>query len=257
VTKMARLGMLPPVLVRRCQGLSALALLLAGCSGSGTETGNPSFTGSLGYTGHSSAPDDYGIGTPARVAQIDAAWFVLGRVKTSACDTDVDFEVAPLGLGDHAAGSHVSTSFTADAGKFCGLRLPFSDVAEDATTSGAPAALTGHALLLSGELADGTAFTIVSDAAPIVELAALDGGFELTNESAGLLLAFDFAVWLKDLDFAAAKRTSAGAIDISSAANSELLAAFDAQLTRGVTLYRDRDQDAVLDENPEVLATAP
>lgn len=255
MTTRDQLGMLRSVLGRGLlPRLSAFFVLLSvfACS-SGTETGNPSFTGSLSYTGHSSAPDDYGVGKSGRIAEIDQAWFALDRVQTLGCDDAGVFDVPALGVGDHAAGNHNMTRFTAKASELCRVRLPFLEVSEDAV-AGVPAALRGHALLLSGTLADGTAFTIVSDARPVVELDATRGGFAITAGEADLLLAFDFAHWLGAVDFAAAIRNAEDEIVISGEENSELLAAFDAQLASGVALYRDGDADGVIDPDPELLA---
>lgn len=254
MTEATQLGMLRSVLGRRSLSrLSALCLIFAafGCN-SGTETGNPSLTGSLSYTGYSSAPADYGVGEPGQIARVDAAWFELDRVSSEDCASGNAFEIAPLGVGDHAAGNHNVLSFEANAGAVCGLKVPFLEV--EAAPSGAPSALSGHTLLLRGALADGTPFTIISDARPTVELLAVDGSFELAADDADLLLAFDFAAWLKDVDFGAAARNADDEIVITSRENSELLAVFDARVASGIALYRDRDADGVVDRDPELLA---
>lgn len=237
----------------------ALALFLSpiiACS-SGTETGNPSLTGSLSYAGYSSAPDRYGVGRPGSVAAINAAWFALDRVTTSSCEANVrGFDAPALGIGNHAAGSHNVTPFTASAGAFCSVRVPFLEVSGDAETAGFPPALTGHSLLLGGALADGTPFTILSDQRPVVELRAANGRFELGSGNADLLLAFDFARWLDAVDLTAAEPRTDGSIVVSATENSQLLLSFDAQLATGISLYRDRGADGVIDLDPELLAGA-
>ncbi|HVY25314.1 MAG TPA: hypothetical protein VHB79_02140 [Polyangiaceae bacterium] len=249
----------PGMLGRMCRRLARPwllgALLLGGCT-SGTETGNPSFGAALSYTGYSSQPDAIGVRQPGSRATVDNAWFDLEQVTVAqrgACGIDGDevFEIPALGLGDHAAGNHNSTVFEGRPGAFCEVELPLARVTE----SGAPVALEGHALLLEGTLADGTAFSIVSDATPTVVLSAAAGGFELDAASPDALVAFDFASWLGDIDFDGAQRKN-GELVISVAENSELLAAFDARLASGIALYRDRDADGVLDAKPELLARA-
>jgi hypothetical protein len=233
----------------------ALIVLAGGGCASGTETGNPSITGQLSYTGYSSNPSEVGLRVGGSLATVKSAWFDLERIDVSAagsCGTGAApaFVVPALGLGDHASGNHNSTAFEARDGSFCGLDVPFALVAD---ASGAPAALLGRAFLVSGEVPDGTPFTIVSEAAPVVRLQATKGSFSLPESEPDLLLGFDFATWLSGLDFAGADRT-AGAILISKDSNPALLQSFDAALARGLHLYRDRDGDGALDENPELLA---
>ncbi len=260
MTRARRLGMLHRVLVTRAVkvrlSLLSSLLLVAGCQ-SGTETGNPSITGLLSYTGYSSAELDVGVGVgrAGRVATVEAAWFALDSVIVSAdgCAGRTAAFVAPaLGIGDHAKGSHNSTAFAAEPGAFCTVELPFLPVPSG--TNDVPAEVAGHAILLTGKLPSGVGFRIVSDRAPLIRLSAASAGFALEAERPDLLLAFDFATWLAELDFASAAVSDDGSIEISSTQNSELLAAFDAQVPRGVLLYRDRDADGVVDREPELLA---
>jgi hypothetical protein len=238
-----------------------LVLLGGGCS-SGTETGNPSLslTGALSYTGYSSRPDDFGVREGGAVATVDNAWLDLDTVRISpdgACRIDAGetFSVTGLGIGDHAAGNHNSTSFVAKAGSFCNVGLPFVR-APESTVANAPPELSGNSLLIFGTLADGTAFSIASRATPVLELQADASGFELSSEQTNLVIAFDFATWLEDVNFDAAELTGAGIV-ISPSSNSELLAALEAKLAKGVALYRDRDGDGLIDPDAELLAHAP
>jgi hypothetical protein len=229
-------------------------LLGAGCTG-GTETGNPVVQGTLSYTGYSSAPERFGVGEGGDIATIRSAWFNLEAltVSVAGCGSQEGeaFTVAALGLGDHAAGAHVSTPFEARPGAFCSVQLPFVTVPADATAG--PPQVRGHALLLTGALADGTEYSIVSDTQPVVELQAPVGGFALSSGRADVLVAFDFSTWLQDLDLAGANLTD-GNIVVSAESNQDLLATFEASLSAGVALYRDAGADGVLDDNPELLA---
>lgn len=233
-------------------------LALSGCAG-GTETGNPSLTGQLSYTGVSSAPADIGVRSGGGVATVNNAWFALDKVTVSgAGDCGVEqshaFSVAALGIGDHAAGVHNATRFEAAAGSFCSVELPFLPVADD--DSQAPPALRGHAIVLEGALADDTPFVIESDLAPLVRLQGMPNGFALSAKAADALIAFDFATWLADVDWTAASVESDG-IHVSESSNVELLREFEGQLAAGVALYRDSDGDGVLDAAPELLADSP
>ena len=255
-------GMLPPMRARVWTALCSMvcALQSIACTG-GTETGNPSFTGALSYTGYSSKPDVFGVREGGAVASIENAWLDLDTVKVApegGCGIDAGdaFEVPGLGAGDHAAGNHNSTPYAAKAGRFCSLELPFTRVPASSPMSGLPAELRGQSLLIVGKLADGTPFSITSAATPVVQLSADGAGFELSAEQNDTLLAFDFATWLEGIDFDAAEPTG-DQILISESSNSELYATFEANLASGVALYRDSGGDGLLDPDAEPLAHAP
>lgn len=255
------LGMLPAMLFSsrrlRCLGL-LLGLGLGGCTG-GTETGNPSLSGQLSYSGVSSTPAEIGVRSGGAVATVKNAWFALDAVTvSSAGDCGIQgsraFSVRALGIGDHAAGVHNFTDFDATASAFCSVELPFVAVAVDDRQ--APVELRGRAIVVAGELADGTPFSIASGQAPLVRLQAAANGFELSAAAPNALVAFDFATWLRDLDWARADIDD-GRINVSESSNPVMLRKFEEQLASGVALYRDSDGDGVLDTTPELLAGAP
>jgi len=254
--------MLPAMSARSWPRLCSIAFALAGVAcNSGTETGNPSLTGSLSYTGYSSKPSDYGVREAGDIATIESAWLDLDTVSISpdgpcGIDGGSAFTAAGLGVGDHAAGDHNFTSFAAAAGAFCSVDLPFLRVPASVKLAGLPAEARGQSLLIVGTLAEGTPFSIVSAATPVVQLRADGSGFELSADQSDLLLAFDFAAWLQGLDFDAALRVD-GQIEISASSNSELLTTFETNLADGVALYRDRDGDGLVDADAELLAHAP
>lgn len=234
----------------------ACALLSVACTG-GTETGNPSLNGALSYTGYSSRPAEYGVGDSGAVASVASAWLDLDTVRISpegecGIDGGEPFSVPGLGIGDHAAGGHNFTAYTATAGSFCNVGLPFARVPSGANAN-LPDELRGNSLLLAGKLADGTPFSIASDAIPVIELRAEAGGFVLSADQPDALIAFDFAAWLEGLEFDSAERSD-GQVVVSSSSNSSLLATFEANLGAGVALYRDRDGDGALDVDAELLA---
>ncbi|MDF3066559.1 MAG: hypothetical protein K0R38_2160 [Polyangiaceae bacterium] len=239
---------------QRCVRAVALLGLATGCTG-GTETGNPPFVAALAYTGTSSAPEDYALDSRGAVATVRSAWLDLEAVTLTpegSCDGTGQPLVSPaLGVGDHAAGAHVETSFEASAGRFCTATLPF--VRARTVPSSAPEELEGRSVLLLGELSDGTPFSIASELEPRFELAAISSGIQLSPGDASLLVAFDFAAWLRPVRFAVATRED-GQIHIDAGSNPELLARFEAALGEGVALYRDPNADGVLDDDSELLA---
>ena len=266
MTQPSKAGMLGKMRARIWPGAAWLGLLLllpSGACSSGTETGNPSLSlsGALSYTGYSSKPDEFGVREGGTVATVDNAWLDLDAVRVSpdgGCGIagGEAFSVPGLGVGDHAAGKHNSTEFVAKPGSFCSVGLPFVRVADGVAGGALPTELGGQSLLLVGKLADGTPFTIKSAATPVLELRAEGSGFTLSSGQSDVLLAFDFAAWLEDVDFSSAE-LSDGQIVISADSNPELLAPFEAKLAAGVALYRDRDGDGLIDPDAELLAHAP
>lgn len=235
-----------------------LAAPFAGCAG-GTETGNPSFQAELSYTAYSSRPLEIGVRDAGTRAEVDNAWLDLDAVAlvgAGTCGSGApDLQTVPaLGIGDHASGKHNLTRFELAAGSYCALDLPFVRVPKsDVGVSGQPAELAQHSVMIAGKLADGTRFSILSSATPIVHLSADAGSFEISPEQAHTLIAFDVAAWLETLDWPSAERAG-GEIMISEASNPALLAPFEAALARGVALYRDEDGDGRLDAAPVRLA---
>lgn len=243
---------------RRVFSALALALVNAACTG-GTETGNPSFAGALSYTGYSSSTEiAVGEGEAKARLTVENAWLSLDGVTLSRegdCalgDADA-LRLPALGVGDHAAGAHNFTPFQAAAGTYCNVEVPLKRVPSADQLGRAPAELEQHSILLTARLADGTPLRIVSAATPRVVLAPEPGGFELRPGEGELLVTFDFAAWLADLDLESAEQVG-GVIELSERVNPTLLAAFEANLSRGVALYRDRDGDGRLDPEPDLLA---
>lgn len=233
------------------------ALSVAACN-SGTETGNPSLTGALSYTGYSSKPSDFGVRDGGSLANIESAWLDLDAVSVSpdgecGIEGGEAFVVPALGVGDHAAGGHNFTPFAAKAGTFCSVNLPFARVPSRGNGGSLPDELPGNSLLITGSLADGTPFSIASSATPVVELRAEGAGFALSADQADAVIVFDFAAWLDGVDFESADRSD-GAIVISADSNASLLSTFEQNLAAGVTLYRDRDGDGLIDVDAELLA---
>jgi hypothetical protein len=253
--KRARILLAMPDLAFSWLAVCVAGLAVAGCAG-GTETGNPSFEGQLSYTGYSSN-SEVGVGEGGSLLTINSAWFELGEVEvaqSTACSIKegVRFAIPALGLGDHAAGKHNRTVFQGQAGAYCNFTLPFVPVTQ-ADAGQAPAELAGLSLLLTGSLEDGTPFRISSQAVPRVALTGRPGGFVLDGEHAQLLVAFDFAAWLSEVDFSAAQRRD-GQVQISPEENPELLRLFEGQLAAGVRLFADSDGDGVVDANAVPLA---
>jgi hypothetical protein len=242
------------------RALWLLSCLCVACAG--TETGNPSFAGSLGYDAYSSAPSvalqSVALsGTTQDVTEVQSAWLVLGDVSFLAdgpCITygAINAPVPGLGAGDHVSSQAPPTSFELESGRYCGARVPL--FASEETSGDTPPDLSGHSLMLSGKLGDGRSFELRSTRqAPLVLRATR--AFELDQRASGVLIGFDVAHWLEDLPWGDAESDDAGVIAIDEGHNAELLRGFEHKLPGGVSLFRDLDGDGLLDEHPTLLAT--
>lgn len=235
-----------------------LGLWLIGCAG--TETGNPSFDGTLGYDAYSSQPAQVALRAAQQDAAVvvDAAWLVLGDVRfdgPGACGeaTAPHVAVPGLGAGDHAGTQAPASQVEFESGRYCAVHLPLEPPKQP--PAGAPAQLAGHSILITGEQ-HGEAFRVASALAMPVTLQAADAaGFELDLAQAGVLLGFDVSVWLADVRWADAPRDDSGT-RVIDASSPELLHAFETRVAQGVKLFRDLDGDGLLDADRQELAHA-
>jgi hypothetical protein len=233
-----------------------LALCLWGCAG--TETGNPSFDGTMGYDAYSSVPTQVALraaGSDAAPIQVDSAWLVLGNVSFLAdgeCDGRGELGHAnALGAGDHVGSQAATTPFELQAAKLCGVRLPIAEVAK--LPDSAPAELAEHSIVITGTL-DGVQFRIASAVQDDLLLRADANDFALDDAHSGVLIGFDVAAWLADVDWSAASMDESDTLVIDVDHNASLLTAFEARIAAGVALFRDRDRDGLLDPSSTPIA---
>ena len=236
----------------------AIALAAVGCAG--TETGNPSFEGSVGYDAYSSSPGvvalPAGLARQTSQVELDHAWLVLGDVELIAaghCDANDDGEthVPGLGAGDHAGGQAPATHDAMSTGLYCGARLPFVNGIASVPAA-APSSVRDHAIVLDGTLSDGRRFELQSSNAARVAVRASGAGFAMDAAHPGVVFGFDVAKWLGELDWGSARDDT---VAIDAEHNPELLQAFETRLASGVSLFRDDDEDGVLDADAVLLAS--
>jgi hypothetical protein len=241
--------------------LAAYALCWTLCACAGTETGNPSFMGKLGYDAYSSDPGAVALalkGDAAEALTVDNAWLVLGDVELQRgtdCDSASGPHVHGLGAGDHAGGQAPPTDFETSAGDFCGLRLPFAP-ASGALPDGAPESLKDESVFVRGKLPDGRMFEVHSALQESLSLRATAGEFVLDSAHANIVIGFDVALWLSELRWADATETSEDTVMVSRASNRALLDQFEAALPKGIALFRDHDGDGELDDDAMKLAAS-
>jgi len=246
--------------VRLACGTALLAL--SACAG--TETGNPSFKGSLGYDAYSSAPRSVALTQSSSekedaALRVDNAWLVLGDVELlrgedCAAVAGSGMHVQGLGAGDHAAGQAPVTPFDLAAGQYCGARLPFV-LAGEKLPAQAPDSLRDESIVLRGSLADGRSFELRSASQAQVLLRAREASFLLDDDHSGVLIGFDVAKWLGALDWSEASPDADGSLRVSEAQNEALLREFERALPDGVGLFRDADRDGLLDRDSTPIAS--
>lgn len=234
-----------------------LVCALGACAG--TETGNPSFVGTLGYDAYSGAPSVVGLSMALSAAEdaplvVDSAWLVLGDVqlRAGADCAAARVEIDGLGAGDHASGQAPPTEFASEPGRFCGVELPFAPPA-GGLPEDAPGSLQSESVLVLGQLPDGRAFEVHSALNERLSLRATAGDFVLDSKHRSVVIGFDVARWLAELSWDTAVTTD-GSVIVSASSNPELLDQFEAAVPGGVTLFRDHDSDGELDSDPEPLA---
>jgi hypothetical protein len=120
----------------------------------------------------------------------------------------------------------------------------------DSSSEHLPAELRGVSLVIHGRRSDGLAFTLRLRRADRLRLQSLDReGFALDGARTSLVLAADAARWFRgiNLDLAEPSGDQADQIRIDERNNTALLEQFQRNLTPGVSLFRDRDDNARLD----------
>ena len=231
--------------------MRALALILLGaaaCTG-GTETGNP-VTAELRMHGHSSMPQAYAVGTAAGGAVVTGMWM---RVPGLAM-VDGDCATAVASADGMSAQDYTTAALVelaVDDAPMCAVSIALDPQAPAPTN--APPELAGATVLVTGTLVDGTPFVIRSARAGTLTVGEVAGHFRVTADAPGLLLGFDVATWLRDLDLASATPGGDGVIRVDAQNDPLRLAAFEAALARGAELFRDLNQNGEVDGPEDAL----
>jgi hypothetical protein len=239
--------------------LVGLLFCLGGCAG--TETGNPSFDGKLGYDAYSSAPAQVALlaaPSPASEAapiRVDSAWLVLGNVSflgEDECDGKGELGHAKgLGAGDHVGSQAPATPFELTPAKLCGVKLPIET--QTNLPASAPAELSQHSILITGTR-DGVPFRIASAVSADVLLRTAAQDFALDAAHSSVLLGFDVATWLDAIVWSSVDADTSGMLIVDPEHNPAQLNAFDARISGGIALFRDANGDGLLDRDSAPIA---
>jgi len=222
-------------------------LLMTGCTI--TETGNPEFAGQMALLTDTSNPADISIGPGGTIAIVDQAWMGFGDlrlVSDPGCDEidEINTDIPVPSPVDLAAGPAI-VPFDGTTDEFCRVRVPMRR-ATVPLPMGAPPELADASIALAGSRPDGTPFLVVSRREREADVRSRTTPFALDDGLSALVMAFDVATWLEGVDLSGAEVVG-GRILINDSSNRPLLDVFENNVETALRLYRDLDEDGVLD----------
>jgi hypothetical protein len=240
-----------------------VVLGLVSCAGGGAETGNPMAPISIKLQIRSTEPETVAIKEKTGGTMIDQAWVSFGVfafIKEGLCTKDAaESESGPgksLLVADLAA-KGPATEMEIANGDYCGVLIPLQHPTAELPKD-APAELSNFSMILKGERSDGIAFTLThaeEEGLGIVE--PTSGTFNVGASQDPLLLSFDMAVLMKEINLDIAELESDGTIRIDKDHNRALLQEFEINIHCAPTLYADANRNGKLDEKDTLLATCP
>lgn len=213
-----------------------LALLACGV----TETGNPELVDvDLQMRATTSQPADVALEPTAGVQSVATAWFSVDRVvfvRGQVCDGpgEEEFEITGPWIVDANSPLPQGITATLPADGYCRVRLRLGRAT---STGDAPANLAGHAVLVTGERADGVPFEIRSRREEDADIRAMDP-ITLSEATAKLSVAVDVATWLGTVDLDSGIPSN-GVVRIDDDNNDDLLDDVEDALERALELFDD------------------
>jgi hypothetical protein len=242
-------------------GLSLVVLGLVSCAAGGSETGNPMAPISIKMQIRSTDPDTVAIKEKTGGTLIDQAWFSFGVfefIKEGLCTKDAGADESgpgkPLLVADLAA-KGTAIEMEIDKGDYCGVVVPVQHPTAEVPND-APAELSNYSLILKGKRSDGVTFTLTHAEEEGLEIVKpMSGTFNVGASADPLLLSFDMAVLMKDINLDLAELESDGTIRIDEDRNRELFEKFEFNLHCALTLYADANRNGALDDKDPLLAS--
>jgi hypothetical protein len=239
--------------LRRTAAFAAIASWSA-CAG-GSETGNPVLPAEIALSVRSSDPDLIALSEGAQGSVLSEAWIAFGGVaflneEQCAMFGEVGGDATTLVIAD-LAHAGVVISIDVESEGHCGMVVPLP-ARNDVLPAGAPDELRGNSIVLRGERADGTPFLLTHPEDEDLELEALGGAIEAIDRT--LLLSFDVATWMRDIDLDGATLGDDGVIHINAGENTALLDRFEVNLECSLELYADGNGNGSVDAADQLLA---
>ncbi len=237
--------------ITRLRNALGLAVVALGSACAGTETGNPPFSGEVSANAIATG-SAVTLRSEGTVATVQEVWVNLGQLELGGADpcADATGRIAPLGIDDHGGPEAAPLPAIDNGGGYCRFRVDLPDQAFE-LPAGAPAALSNHAVVLSGVTASGIPFEAAVSPATEVRLSA-QAPVAFGADAPRKVLAFDVSTWLENVDFDALEPV-AGRIrlhsasdegtDAGTAENEAAARSIAERLARGIALYPDEDGD--------------
>lgn len=217
----------------------------------GTETGNPVVSVQF-LLDESQAP------APVTIAEAFVSAKQIELRNAADCNGSAEIEVEgpfALDLLSQASPAQLQ-NLTVKGGAYC--RFEFEWNAAPDPLPGAPAALTGKSLIISGFLPDDTPFIVRSERNGAVRLDNDAEGFPIDQTTNNLFVAFRAEALFAGIDFESALPDVDGVIRIETGQNEALLDLFEENLEEALRLFDDDNGNDTLDvdegDDADVLA---
>lgn len=239
--------------------LAILVLHFVCCAG-GSETGNPFRSIPIELQVRSSDPQVAAVSEAAGGTVIEQAWFSFGIIAfigdEQCSDPDgLNYEVGDSLVTADLADEGTVVEIDMEVGKYCGVVVPLKKWIS-VLPDGAPDELSDHSIVLKGKRADGISFTLAHPDHDELEIInPVSGHFSVGPTKELLLLSFDLAILMKEMELDTADLAPDGTIHIDEQNNLELLKTFKYNLECALTLYADADNNGELDSSDRLLST--
>lgn len=230
----------------------AMALAMLGAC-AGTEVGNPATDAeplTIALSARSSDPGVAFEDASDVAVVVDELWVTLGDLRfvlddDCASDRDSRFTLPGPTVAEL---SHSLERLEADLpdADYCRLRVSLERASAD--DPDVPEQLVGYSALLRGHRSDGVGFLIRTRDKPDLVLRSMDEPFRLHGDDSPLVLGFDAAAWLNDIDLSGLEPDGAGEIVIDPDHETTLLRLFETNLRASLGLYRDLDRNGAIDD---------
>jgi hypothetical protein len=235
----------------------AACIATSACAG-GSETGNPAPPTQIDLGIRTTDPNAVAVSNAAESTVIQEAWVAFGQPAFLADEEcgllDSYPHKGPTLIAADLAAPDVRVEVDVEPGAYCGMVVPIENKTRD-LTGDTPAELRNHSIVVRGHRSDGVAFTLAFPEQDELELQALGsaGMFDVRPHEP-LLLAFDVATWMDDVDLDHAELEDDGAILIDDAHNLPLLAIFEANIDCSLDLFEDTNGSGALETGDRRIA---
>ncbi len=222
--------------------LRLLTLLLAPFattySCSNTESGNPPIDDTLTFAVFTNDSQKVGLRGDEGSVRIDEVWTNVHRarlIESDACEAERGADVRIEDGLSQLVSEAKAFSFGARATSYCRLRVELQQ--SEQLAEGAPAQMTDHVFVATGERDDGVPFRLQSISADLLDK-PFDAPIEFSDEASTLAMRLDASRWFEPGDLEAAEVDENGVITISPERYPELLAKIEPRIRDSISAQR-------------------